>query len=274
MVTSNTIEYEASMNYVPSEFESGRTPVSRLQAVAVSSRSLSELAEAKAVDGERCLLIIDTRTLDRECLATTLTQNGLGMKAVAVGSVAEWRRKKDATHRVKAVLLNIAGRTTGDSVLCDEIASIVAEVAPAPVVILADGDNLGQTLKVIEHGARGFIPSSVGIEVCVEAIALAVAGGTFIVAGNSFSSSVPVDNTPRQKELSRMFTLRQAEVVQALRKGKANKIIAYELNLRESTVKVHIRNIMKKLKATNRTEVAYKLNDLFQTDSRWSASAD
>jgi DNA-binding NarL/FixJ family response regulator len=196
------------------------------------------------------------------------------MKAVAVGSVAEWRRKKDATHRVKAVLLNIAGRTTGDSVLCDEIASIVAEVAPAPVVILADGDNLGQTLKVIEHGARGFIPSSVGIEVCVEAIALAVAGGTFIVAGNSFSSSVPVDNTPRQKELSRMFTLRQAEVVQALRKGKANKIIAYELNLRESTVKVHIRNIMKKLKATNRTEVAYKLNDLFQTDSRWSASAD
>jgi DNA-binding NarL/FixJ family response regulator len=31
---------------------------------------------------------------------------------------------------------------------------------------------------------------------------------------------------------------------------------------------------MKKLKATNRTEVAYKLNDLFQTDSRWSASAD
>jgi DNA-binding NarL/FixJ family response regulator len=103
---------------------------------------------------------------------------------------------------------------------------------------------------------------------------LAVAGGTFIVAGNSFSSSVPVDNTPRQKELSRMFTLRQAEVVQALRKGKANKIIAYELNLRESTVKVHIRNIMKKLKATNRTEVAYKLNDLFQTDSRWSASAD
>jgi DNA-binding NarL/FixJ family response regulator len=28
-------------------------------------------------------------------------------------------------------------------------------------------------------------------------------------------------------------------------------------------VKVHIRNIMKKLKATNRTEVAFKLNDLF-----------
>ncbi len=261
------------MNYVPSEFESGRTPVNRLQAVAVAPRALSELGEVKVIGEDRCLLIIDGRTLERECLATTLTQNGLGMKACAVGSVAEWRRKKDATQRVKAVLLNITGRASSDGALYEEIASIATELAPAPVVILADGDDLNQTLRAIEHGARGFIPTSVGIEVCVEAIGLAVAGGTFIVAGKAFTSSAPVDNAPRQKELSRMFTLRQAEVVQALRKGKANKIIAYELNLRESTVKVHIRNIMKKLKATNRTEVAYKLNDLFQSDSRWSASS-
>ena len=74
------------------------------------------------------------------------------------------------------------------------------------------------------------------------------------------------------RPLSGMFTMRQAEVVQALRKGKANKIIAYELNLRESTVKVHIRNIMKKLKATNRTEVAYKINDLFPLESNISGA--
>jgi DNA-binding NarL/FixJ family response regulator len=63
--------------------------------------------------------------------------------------------------------------------------------------------------------------------------------------------------------MASVFTERQEEVVQALRRGKANKIIAHELNLRESTVKVHIRNIMKKLKATNRTEVVYKLNEMF-----------
>ncbi|TGV73883.1 response regulator transcription factor, partial [Mesorhizobium sp. M00.F.Ca.ET.158.01.1.1] len=64
------------------------------------------------------------------------------------------------------------------------------------------------------------------------------------------------------RPLSGMFTTREAAVVEALRTGKANKIIAYELNLCESTVKVHIRNIMKKLKATNRTEVAYKLRQM------------
>jgi DNA-binding NarL/FixJ family response regulator len=230
---------------------------------------------------DKCLLIIDARTLERECLATTLMANGLGMAAVAVGSIADWRRKKDDCRPVGAVLLNIAGRKANDAALSEEIANITEEVAPAPVVILADGDDLSQTLKMLEYGARGFIPTSVGIEVCVEAIALAVAGGTFILAGRAFSASVAtasVEKLPepqqRPKELTRIFTLRQAEVVQALRKGKANKIIAYELNLRESTVKVHIRNIMKKLKATNRTEVAYKLNDMFQNDGRWSTAAE
>jgi len=63
-----------------------------------------------------------------------------------------------------------------------------------------------------------------------------------------------------ERPLNGMFTARQMAVVDALRRGKANKIIAYELEMRESTVKVHVRNIMKKLKATNRTEVAYKAN--------------
>ena len=52
------------------------------------------------------------------------------------------------------------------------------------------------------------------------------------------------------------------KILHELRRGKANKIIAYDLNLCQSTVKVHIRNIMKKVGATNRTEVAYKLREL------------
>jgi DNA-binding NarL/FixJ family response regulator len=44
----------------------------------------------------------------------------------------------------------------------------------------------------------------------------------------------------------------------------ANKLIAYELNMCESTVKVHIRNIMKKLNATNRTQVAYLTRRFFE----------
>jgi DNA-binding NarL/FixJ family response regulator len=49
-----------------------------------------------------------------------------------------------------------------------------------------------------------------------------------------------------------------------LQQGKANKIIAYELGMSESTVKVHVRNIMRKMGATNRTQVAYKAQSLLQ----------
>ena len=45
-------------------------------------------------------------------------------------------------------------------------------------------------------------------------------------------------------------------MLRSLRVGHQNKIIAYELSISESTVKVHLRNIMKKLKASNRTQVA------------------
>ena len=47
-----------------------------------------------------------------------------------------------------------------------------------------------------------------------------------------------------------------------MRRGKANKVIAIELGMRESTVKVHVRNIMKKLNAKNRTELSYKTSGI------------
>ena len=53
-----------------------------------------------------------------------------------------------------------------------------------------------------------------------------------------------------------ILTSREITVVRAIQQGKSNKIIAYELNMCLSTVKVHVRNIMRKLNAKNRTDVA------------------
>lgn len=181
-----------------------------------------------------------------------------------MGSIEEWRMKKGSAPPLVAILFNLGGRKVTDHVTADEIRRISSEFKSIPVVILADNEDLAQILAALECGARGYIPTSVGIDVCVEAINLAAAGGIFVPASSVLSMRHLIESESRDVQpLSRIFTLRQAEVAQALRRGKANKVIAYELNLRESTVKVHIRNIMKKLKATNRTEVAYKVNALF-----------
>ena len=218
---------------------------------------------------EACLLILDPRALERECLAKSLVTRGLAMDVCVASSIEEFRRRRQSLPPLGAILLNIGSRTTADAALGNDILKLAAEFKDVPVVILADTDDLAQILKMIEYGARGFIPSSVGTAICVEAIRLAVAGGIFIPASSVLAMRHLIDTggMVENSSLSDMFTLRQGEVVQALRKGKANKIIAYELNLRESTVKVHIRNIMRKMKAKNRTEVAYKLNRLFSGPS-------
>ena len=106
---------------------------------------------------------------------------------------------------------------------------------------------------MLEQGVRGYIPVSLPLEVAIEAIRLVEAGGVFVPASSLMAPS---------EGLHGHFTGRQAAVVEALCQGKANKRIAHELNMCESTVKVHVRNIMKKLHAKNRTEVALMANGL------------
>lgn len=215
---------------------------------------------------KRCLLILDGRALGRECLARTLINHGLAMDVAAYGSIDDWRQMKGNCPPVAAVLLNIGARQDGE--IATDIPRLASLFRPAPVVVLSDSDDIAQILRVLESGAQGYIPTSVGVDVCIEAIGLAIAGGVFVPASSVLAARYLIATEKREvSPLAGMFTVRQAEVVEALRKGKANKIIAYELKLRESTVKVHIRHIMKKLKATNRTEVACKLNSLFSGDT-------
>jgi DNA-binding NarL/FixJ family response regulator len=226
---------------------------------------MDDATENEGKEGRNCsLVLLDNRALDRECLAQGIKAYKPNMEVLAFGSIEEWKHIRDEFPPLAAILLHVGGKDIADPQVGDEIRRLVAEFKAAPLIVLADSDQLGQILKALEYGARGYIPSNVGIRVCAEVIELALAGGIFVPASSVLAvREVLAANSEIAQPLAGLFTLRQAEVVEALRRGKANKIIAYELNLRESTVKVHIRNIMKKLNATNRTEVAFKLRDLF-----------
>jgi DNA-binding NarL/FixJ family response regulator len=68
------------------------------------------------------------------------------------------------------------------------------------------------------------------------------------------------------------LTLRELSVIDLLREGKPNKLIAVQLEMQENTVKVHVRNILKKLNATNRTHAALVANRLRDQDAEPVAS--
>ena len=52
------------------------------------------------------------------------------------------------------------------------------------------------------------------------------------------------------------MTLRQRDVLEHVRLGEPNKVIARELGMTEGTVKVHIRQMMRKFHVSNRTKLA------------------
>lgn len=137
----------------------------------------------------------------------------------------------------------------------------------APTVVFCEFEEPGRIVDLLSHGVRGCLFTSLSMEVAVQALRLVKAGGQFVPASclvaahRSDARSEPREDRNAGVEL---FTSRQYAVIEALRKGKANKTIAYELNMCESTVKVHVRNIMKKLRAKNRTEAAYLANDLLE----------
>jgi len=228
-------------------------------------QGVSDLGESELEEGQRAknlVAIVDKRALERECLARGLVEHNSTLTIAAVGTLDELRATPNGVD-ASAILMVLGARKVTDQGVRAELVHFVSQVGAVPVIVVADSDEPGEILAALESGARGYIPTSVKVRVAAEAIGLARAGGIFVPASGVLALREMIHATASNaRPLSGIFTTREASVVEALRKGKANKIIAYELNLCESTVKVHIRNIMKKLKASNRTEVAYKLRQM------------
>src|SRR5271165_538954 len=141
---------------------------------------------------------------------------------------------------------------------------VLSELAPTiPVIVLAYNNDAELARTAICHGAKGYIPVTMGFEIAIEAVRFVLAGGTYVPMDCLLVSGWP-GGAPSQPQTSSLVSARELSVVRAIQQGKSNKVIAYDLNMCESTVKVHVRNIMKKLKAKNRTEVAIKASELLR----------
>ena len=208
------------------------------------------------------LTIIDGRSLERECFVRSIRLAHPGLTVEGFASVDAWASADHGSAPV-AILYSVGTRRASDAEIGGEIARLVELAGATPAIVLAESEDVREMIAAVDQGARGYIPASVGIDVIYEAARLAAVGGIFLPTASALSlrEAVAARSEPA-KSLAEVFTPRQASVAHALRRGKANKIIAYELNMCESTVKIHIRNILKKVKATNRTEAAFKLNAL------------
>jgi DNA-binding NarL/FixJ family response regulator len=80
------------------------------------------------------------------------------------------------------------------------------------------------------------------------------AGGTYVPL--ALTETPPAAPPPRSEGLWRELTRRQRDVLALISEGKPNKLIADALNMSESTVKAHVKQIIRRLNVANRTQAA------------------
>lgn len=175
-----------------------------------------------------------------------------------------WARDGQVLH---ASLLLCCSTAAADEMLVDTLWPLVTamrEIAPdLPFAIFANHDDPMHASEAIRLGARGYLSPGVSLEVTVHALKLIRAGGIYVPANLLGTGRRQDPPGLSDQQMLNLFSPRELEVARAMRKGQPNKIIALELGMSESTVKVHVRNIIKKLKVKNRTEVAFRTRGLF-----------
>jgi DNA-binding NarL/FixJ family response regulator len=120
----------------------------------------------------------------------------------------------------------------------------------ARILMLTTFDGDEDIHKALQAGAQGYVLKNCTGDTLIPALRTVAAGQRWIpkdVAGRLNSRKMFEELTPRE-----------IQVLQLLSKGLANKGIADALNISEHTVKDHLKNILAKLRAADRTEAVTK----------------
>jgi DNA-binding NarL/FixJ family response regulator len=225
---------------------------------SVGCRPSQVMANLKR-DGDATIIvgIIDQQLFTRECIAGFLQELG----AIEAISYATCEECMQSTRHQDLILYHL-GQVIDQHINNQRFVQLRGLVHIAPVIILSAVDCRDSIIEAFESGAHGFIPTgSTTAKQAIEIIRLVKAGGTFVPASSLSPQRVGGSGLP-PVITAHKFTSRELAVLQRLSLGKANKIIAHELQMSESTVKVDIKSIMNKLKATNRTEVVCRAYDI------------
>jgi DNA-binding NarL/FixJ family response regulator len=217
------------------------------------------------------IAVIDEKSLTRECIVTSLQALDDRLHIVSFTTCDDCLQHMESHDLIlfhaREVLENCLTNNQQQLLSLKKLLNIV------PVMILSDVDCPDSLIDMFENGIRGFIPTvNTTLAQLIEIIGLVKAGGIFVPL-----SSLSLRRTKAQgvtaRRASSQFTPTELAVLDRLKLGKANKVIAHELGVSESTVKVHIGRIMKKLKVTNRTQVVSRAYALAVADTSSAGEA-
>jgi len=156
--------------------------------------------------------------------------------------------------RPAIVLLDIKLSPASDHEGLDLCAQLTKRHPALRVLVLSTFVDDALVVSAIEHGACGYVVKDVDALELVRSIRLVARSGS---AFDSRSAAAMVRSI-RSPQPQSLLTERERSVLRLVASGLSNRGIGARLYLSETTVKFHVRNIVRKLGATSRAEAVYK----------------
>ncbi len=226
---------------------------------------------------EPTILIVDALPLRNVGLIRLLDQLSGQQKArVASLTPEEAERSISAGINCTLIIYTVGGASVAEQKHLKRIRALLARATCTPLVVFSDNDSREEIVSALNAGAQGFLFAGMDPKLAQQALSFIVNGGSHFPAAMSarHRRAAIRSDQPRAAEgeiahngkepmpenaaadAGLKLTERQKAVLQRLGQGDSNKTIARQLGIREGTVKVHVRQIMRKLGLANRTQVA------------------
>ncbi len=172
-------------------------------------------------------------------------------------------------------VLVLMGVRDGDN-LGEALSAAKARFPDGHVVVVGDSRRRELVATAIASEATSFVDENVATPTLIKQLELIAQGEPVIsvlllkrLLGNGFAppsvepvptleidKSQPPSDTDEEARSNPQLSHREAAILKALVQGTPNKTIAYRLNITESTVKVHVKAILRKIRVNNRTQAA------------------
>jgi DNA-binding NarL/FixJ family response regulator len=201
------------------------------------------------------ILIIDDHPIFRHAMVTILGKKFPDSQTIEANSLSEALEVLEADSAFDLVMLDLnMPETCGLNGLLE----IRNQHPNLPVVIISAETEKHNILQTISYGAVGFISKSSKIEEIATSVE-SIFEGNVCLPSEILRTSSTRNRVKKEDAISldqiRSLTRKELAVLTYLTQGLANKVIAYELNISETTVKSHVSSILKKLGASNRVKV-------------------
>lgn len=219
------------------------------------------------------VILIDANKLFREGLGRLL----LDMQFQVNAEFANLQEALAAAPLARADLVMV---DPGDDVQAAGALGQLCRLLPdVPVVILTSTLDARRLTQALEVGVVGYLMKDMSADALAQSLGLVMMGekvfpthlADLLVAGHMQSQSAG-DLSAVRKGLSQ----RETQILRCLIDGDSNKIIAGNLGITEATVKVHLKSLLRKINAVNRTQAAiWAMNNGFaQTVAESAANSD